>query len=184
MSESQPTRSPASPEADLVKRINETYAHIERATRETVPRAIELGAMLIKAKADYGTHGDWGQWLKTNCKQLSERTAQLYMKLAEGRPKIEVELAKRSDPATVADLISELSLRGALQLIKGNGSGGNGSGNPSDAYDKAKERLIVKLKALPFDEAEAAVAETTTELQSAVAEIAKEERKAATKKAA
>lgn len=192
MSETQPTRPPApSPvaatsEADLVKRINDTLAHIERVTRETVPRAIDLGAMLIKAKADYGAHGKWGQWLKDNCKQVSERTAQLYMKLAEGRAKIEAELAKR-DPAAVADLIADLSLRGALQLLEGGsvesesgagkgtagkgkgGTKGKGEGNHSDAYDGVQKRLIEKLKKLEPEQAEAAVNETIKRLKEAVA---------------
>ena len=117
---------------------------------------------------------------KENCK-LPERTAQLYMELAEGRPTIEAKLAKfkGDNPATVAGLMSELSLRGALQLLKGGGEGkrstGNGGttkgpGNPFDAYDDLRVKLIKRLKALPPDDAEMVANKTIKELRT-VADI-------------
>lgn len=170
--------TPSSSEVEIVRRINDTFSQIERATRETVPRAIELGVMLITAKNDYGRHGNWGRWLKDNCKQISERTAQLYMELANGRLRIETELAKRSDPATVAVLISELSLRGALQLLKGSETSGTHKANgtketkvpttKNEAYDKANAQLIKKLEALPPEDAETKADDTINALKDIV----------------
>jgi hypothetical protein len=64
------------------------------------------GDLLIKAKAELKQHGAWLPWLKQNCK-MSERTAQLYMRMARNREAIEAK------SATVADL----SLRGAMAVI-------------------------------------------------------------------
>ena len=51
--------------------------------------AIKAGEALIEAKK-LVKHGDWLPWLRANCK-LSERTAQLYMRIAAGKE----ELAKK-----------------------------------------------------------------------------------------
>ena len=63
----QPPRisTPATPspsEADLVKRINEHLTFIEKATREIVPHAINVGGLLLQVKANpaYGAYGKWG----------------------------------------------------------------------------------------------------------------------------
>jgi Protein of unknown function (DUF3102) len=179
---STPSSVPAISEAEMVKRINDTYATIERATRETVPRAINLGEMLVKAKADYGAHGKWGNWLKLNCSQLSERTAQTYMELANDRPKLEAELAKRAKSATAANLFSALSLRDALGLIKGDAAAAS-KGSPSDAYDNVEAKLIDKLKKLKPEEAEIASDETIKALKKTVSEM-KQIAKNVTEKAA
>src|SRR6516225_1109896 len=57
-------------------------------------RAIGIGQDLIDAKAKLD-HGQWLPWLKDKC-NLKERTAQRYMRLAEGRDKITAEAKAKS----------------------------------------------------------------------------------------
>ena len=68
--------------------------------------AIKAGEALIEAKK-LVKHGDWLPWLRANCK-LSERTAQLYMRIAAGKE----ELAKNAD-------VADLSLRAAARSVSG-----------------------------------------------------------------
>jgi Protein of unknown function (DUF3102) len=155
-------------ETELANRIKVCVAEIKKAaqaTQHALLRAFEAGELLIQAQKEYGQHGLWKSWLNTNC-ELSERTAQLYMQLAEGRSKIEAELAKK-DGATVADL----SLRGALSLLKsGSSNGKSGDGkNPSAAYDNAEKSLLKKLKALPLDDVDYHAQKTIKELRDVVA---------------
>jgi Protein of unknown function (DUF3102) len=156
-------------ETELANRIKACVAEIKKAAQATqtaLVRAFEAGELLIQAQKQYGQHGLWKSWLNANC-ELSERTAQLYMQLAEGRTKIEAELAKK-DGATVADL----SLRGALDLLKsssrsGASTGGNGA-TASAAYDNAEKSLLKKLKALPLDEVDDHAKKTINELRNTV----------------
>ena len=155
-------------ETELANRIKACVAEIKKAaqaTQNALVRAFEAGELLIQAQKEYGQHGLWKSWLNTNC-ELSERTAQLYMQLAEGRSKIEAELAKK-DGATVADL----SLRGALSLLKSGSSNGNSgdSKNLFDAYGNAEKSLLKRLKLLPLAEAEMHSKKTIDELRDTVA---------------
>jgi hypothetical protein len=152
-------------ETELANHIKACVAEIKKATQHALLRAFEAGELLIQAQKEYGQHGLWKSWLNTNC-ELSERTAQLYMQLAEGRSKIEAELAKK-DGATVADL----SLRGALSLLKsGSSNGKSGDGkNLFDAYGNAEKSLLKRLKLLPLDEAEMHSKKTIDELRETVA---------------
>jgi len=82
--------------AHLGTRIAEEHGRARAAATTALGHALAAGDLLIAAKALCG-HGAWGGWLADHC-DLSERTAQLYMKLARNRPL----LAEKS--ATVADL--------------------------------------------------------------------------------
>jgi hypothetical protein len=155
-------------ETELANRIKACVAEIKKAapaTQNALARAFEAGELLIQAQKEYGQHGLWKSWLNTNC-ELSERTAQLYMQLAEGRSKIEAELAKK-DGATVADL----SLRGALSLLKSGSSNGKSgeSKNLFDAYGNAEKSLLKRLKLLPLAEAEMHSKKTIDELKETIA---------------
>jgi hypothetical protein len=80
----------------LATEINKHCAAVKKAGRSAVEHAIEAGEKLIEAKRHAG-HGNWLSWLCDNCPLLPERTAQLYMQMADHKD----ELAKS---ATVADL--------------------------------------------------------------------------------
>ena len=147
--------------ADYATKIKEHLIIIAKANRDTVPRAMDIGDLLKQAKSQ-GGYGNWGRWLNDNC-HLPERTAQLYMRLAKNRSKIEAVLSATS--ATVADL----TLRGALQLLKGEGGGGK-KGNP---YDNAEKRLVESLLDLKLEEAKTKSNLTIDKLRDAVKEMEK-----------
>jgi DUF3102 family protein len=139
----------AKEDADKVK-----HAAVRQAN--VVSRAIKAGELLKEAKAKM-PHGEWLLWLKKQC-ELSQRTAQRYMKLADDRPKI--ERVQREKNATVADL----TLNQALKLFKP-------PPNPSDLYDNAEATLIKKLQDLSAEDAEAAIKGTIKKLKDAVAAL-------------
>jgi hypothetical protein len=151
-------------ETELANRIKVCVAEIKKAEQNALARAIEAGTLLIQAKAKYGLHGLWGTWLNTNC-ELPERTAQRYMKLAEGRPKLEQIMKDKS--ATMADL----TLVEAERLLgdDGNPKGGRDKATPSVAYDNAEKSLLKKLKALPLDDVDEHAKKTINELRDTVA---------------
>jgi hypothetical protein len=99
--------------ADLAKNavlINTEHKAVVEANQTSLQHAIAAGQMLRACK-DSMPHGEWIDWLAKNCPDISERTAQLYMKLAKNEDKLEA--AADENRNTVADL----SLRGAAKLL-------------------------------------------------------------------
>ena len=139
----------AKEDADKAKTVAVRQANV-------VSRAIKAGELLKEAKAKL-PHGEWLSWLKKQC-ELSQRTAQRYMKLADDKPKLDKMLLEKS--ATVADL----TLNQALGLLKP-------PPNPSDLYDKAEAALIKKLQDLSAEDGEAAIKGTIKKLKDAVAAL-------------
>jgi hypothetical protein len=82
--------------ADLAARIRAFHEATVEGLRQSVTNGIAAGELLIEAKAQL-QHGQWLPWLRDNV-NISERTAQLYMRLAKNRTEIEAK------SATVADL--------------------------------------------------------------------------------
>jgi Protein of unknown function (DUF3102) len=99
--------------ADLAARINAEHKAAADALRSAVVHAMAAGDLLIEAKAQV-PHGNWRGWIAANCK-LSERSVQLYMKLAKHRAVIEKEQAKSA--MGVADLT--LNEAAALCVLAG-----------------------------------------------------------------
>jgi hypothetical protein len=97
---------------DLAQRIKTEHHEIMGAKRNIVERAMKAGDLLLQAKAKAG-HGNWLNWLKANCVGISERTANVYMKLAEGRAKIEEKLKS----AATADLTINEALRSLVEEV-------------------------------------------------------------------
>jgi hypothetical protein len=86
----------------------ETYnAKSEENGRKAVQSAITAGKLLRGIK-DQLAHGKWLPWLVENCKSISEKTAQNYMRLADPE--------RFSNPQYVADLDECTSLRQAYLL--------------------------------------------------------------------
>jgi hypothetical protein len=157
------TAPAASPSlSDLATRINAEFAAIQKADREVnknvVQRAITFGRTLCQAKEEVG-HGKWEKWLNDNCPDISKRTAQRYMKLADS-PEVRTEMGKN-------DTVSFLSLRKALALA----NRGSKEPKPSEEYDRAESNLVKKLEALSPDTAEAAASVTVGRLSQAIARI-------------
>jgi hypothetical protein len=90
---------------DLAARIVAEHQAVTAAAKRGAAHAMAAGDLLIEAK-DQVPHGQWLLWLRDHC-SMSERTAQLYMRMARARPEIE------ANPQRVADL----SLRGAMAVI-------------------------------------------------------------------
>jgi len=67
---------------DLPSRINAAHAACEKAVRSGLEHAITAGQLLAEAKAKQH-HGEWVEWLETNCPDVSVRTAQRYMQISE-----------------------------------------------------------------------------------------------------
>ena len=97
---------------DLAARIRTHHEATVAALSSAVMSAMAAGDLLIEAKAAL-PHGQWLPWLADNCPHLSERSAQLYIKLAKHRPVIpDLEL----DPAGLVDqalVATETFIRGA-----------------------------------------------------------------------
>jgi len=83
----KPVIEPAVPSDDLdvlASRINSEHDEVVKAVRHGADHAIRAGKLLLAAKIAV-RHGDWSEWLATNCR-VSERSAQLYMQLAREFP--------------------------------------------------------------------------------------------------
>jgi hypothetical protein len=98
---------------DLAARIRTEHEAVSLALKRGVTHAMMAGDLLLEAKLAV-PHGRWLQWLTDNCDALSERTVQLYMKLAKNRVTIEKEMA---NPQSVADLT--LNEAAALCVLAG-----------------------------------------------------------------
>jgi len=90
----------------LAAEIMRAHAEARQAAQMSIDKAMEAGEALIEAKSHL-QHGEWLPWLKANCSGISERTIQLYMRLA--RHKDEVEAKKRN--------VADLTIRGAVAAI-------------------------------------------------------------------
>jgi Protein of unknown function (DUF3102) len=130
---SAPTLPPISSlsESDLARQINETIEAMERAFRNNVWRAIEVGDLLIEAKKRVG-HGSFEAWLRDHCK-LSFSTARRYIAFAKDRPKIEAALNGKS--VTVTDL----SLTAAKRLIEDASASSNSTTQSSEEQKSKSE---------------------------------------------
>jgi hypothetical protein len=97
---------------DLAARIRTEHEATAAALQSAVMHAMTAGDLLIEAKAQL-KHGQWLPWLAKNC-VISERTAQLYIKLAKHRATIEKEMKSAMG---VADLT--LNEAAALCVLAG-----------------------------------------------------------------
>ncbi len=82
---------------DLAERINTEHEACHASMQRGLEHALKAGGLLLEAKAGL-PHGEWLPWLGENCPDISERTAQRYMRLAENGDELE------ATSATVADL--------------------------------------------------------------------------------
>jgi hypothetical protein len=71
-------------ELELAARVRVAHDAVRRSLGDALRHATEAGRLLLEAKSAVG-HGGWLPWLKENC-GLSERTAQVYMRLARELP--------------------------------------------------------------------------------------------------
>jgi Protein of unknown function (DUF3102) len=72
---------------DLAVRIRQEHEASAGAIERGAQHAMNAGDLLIEAKAQL-KHGQRLPWLRDHC-SMSERTAQLYMRMAKARPEVE-----------------------------------------------------------------------------------------------
>jgi hypothetical protein len=75
---------------DLAERINAEHAACLLAARDAVARAIEVGRLLVEAKA-HARHGQWADWISENC-SFGLRQAQNYMRAYRNRDRLEDQM--------------------------------------------------------------------------------------------
>jgi Protein of unknown function (DUF3102) len=106
---------------DLAARIKAEHQAVSEALSESVRHAMAAGELLIEAK-DQLQHGQWLPWLRDHC-TISERTAQLYMRVAKNRDEVEAQMrngaADLSLNETAALLMLSSDVRKLLNFAKG-----------------------------------------------------------------
>ena len=130
------TRRPSAPSDDiaaLIELANEWHRKAERAKQEYMHFVLSAGQTLLRLKQKVG-HGRWLRWLQDQRGKLefSDRTARLYMDIAQHLPESEL--------ATVANL----SLREAARMAVLNRSGQR----PKPQQPHALPRLAIRLRPL------------------------------------
>lgn len=93
--------------AALARQINAAHKACELAVREAVNHALLAGELLNEAKARVA-HGAWKSWL-ANHVDCSERTAQLYMRVARELPRLDASKAQRVALLPLRNLASALA---------------------------------------------------------------------------
>jgi hypothetical protein len=92
---------------DLAARIRTEHTAVGTALKQNLEHAMAAGDLLIEAKGQV-PHGQWLPWLLDNC-MISERTAQLYMRVAKNRAEIEKKQIRND--------IADLTLSEAAALL-------------------------------------------------------------------
>jgi hypothetical protein len=96
---------------DLAARIKAEHEAVGAAMKH----AIAAGELLAEAKSKV-PHGEWLPWLEANC-EMSERTAQAYMRIARELGKLEPAKAQRVADLSVRDALRSFSTAtGAARL--------------------------------------------------------------------
>ncbi len=115
----------------------------ENAAKSAMAAALEVGQLLNEAKG-YVAHGQWEQWLTTNC-TVAPRTAQAYMRLASRLPAL---------PAPEAQRVADMPVREAIKAIATSPDRPDRNRNPrlhaagkADA-DRTADRLVKTAVAL------------------------------------
>jgi len=73
---------------NYIQEINHLHGEIFGAVRMTLDKAIRIGELLVKCKADI-PHGEWMQWMKDNL-EFSRFSAERYMKVYEHKAEVKM----------------------------------------------------------------------------------------------
>ncbi|MFK4725850.1 hypothetical protein ABIE89_006950 [Bradyrhizobium niftali] len=101
--------------ADLAARIRVEHEATSDALRSSAEHGMAAGDLLVEAKAKV-PHGQWLPWLKDNC-AMSERTAQLYMRLAKNREAIEEQIRNGSADLSMNEAAALLMLSSDVRKL-------------------------------------------------------------------
>src|SRR5262249_20101615 len=77
---------------------------------------ITAGELLIEGRAQV-PHGQWLSWLREHC-AISERTAQLYMRVAKNRAEIEANISEGTADLTLSEAAAMLALSDVRRLFR------------------------------------------------------------------
>jgi hypothetical protein len=100
---------------DLAARIRAEHEATSDALRSSAEHGMAAGDLLIEAKAKV-PHGQWLPWLKDNC-AMSERTAQIYMRLAKNREPIEEQIRNGSADLSMNEAAALLMLSSDIRKL-------------------------------------------------------------------
>jgi phage N-6-adenine-methyltransferase len=110
---------------DIAARIKAEHQAVAASLKRSVEHAIAAGELLLEAKERPEIeHGDWLPWLQEHC-EISERTAQLYIRLAKNRDKIEEQIRNG---------VADLSLRQAQRFLAASSVRGSTGANNNEWY--------------------------------------------------
>jgi hypothetical protein len=101
--------------ADLAARIKVEHTAVSDSLKASVRHGIAAGELLIEAKAQL-KHGQWLPWLRDHV-EISERTAQLYMRLAKNRTEIEAKSATAIADFTLNEAAALLMLSSDVRKL-------------------------------------------------------------------
>jgi hypothetical protein len=90
----------------LADQIRNYHQQAVRAVGQALEHAMNAGDALLKAKARQ-RHGNWASWLRKNC-EISPRTAQRYMQLAEARTLLQSKSVAVATHLTIAQALKLL----------------------------------------------------------------------------
>ncbi|MBN2359676.1 MAG: DUF3102 domain-containing protein [Deltaproteobacteria bacterium] len=90
----------------VAMQVRSEHEQVRALAVAATPHAVRAGELLLQAKEQL-PHGDWLPWLQDHC-ELTERTAQAYMRLARTLPTLDEAKAQR---------VADLPLREALRAI-------------------------------------------------------------------
>lgn len=112
----------------LANEINETHAVAKSHAQLAVVFAIRTGILCERAK-DSIPHGQFGPWLAKHCPQISDRTAQNYMRLvaaSQSESDSDLPVAELTDPDFLARVEGDTKYRdrisGKVRSVLGEGS--------------------------------------------------------------
>ena len=101
--------------------IHKAYDDLVASHRTSLGHALNLGKLLNDAKDAVG-HAGWANWLKTNCPQISHRTANVYMNLAKNKDKFDKPAVSQHAANMAAQ--DDLSIRAAIDAVNKADGGG------------------------------------------------------------
>jgi hypothetical protein len=123
--------------AELATQLKSEHQQVKDCLMKGAFHAVKAGQLLWEAKRKAG-HGRWLEWLAVNC-EFSERTAQLYMKLA-------TELPQQANPQRIADL----SLTSAIEMIEGLKDPDEGPPIPKGRAGKKTDKITEAIRNAPL----------------------------------
>ncbi len=108
--------------ASFIDQINTEYREVVKAENAALPHAIKCGEFLKLAKENLKAErgGKWKDWLETNCPEIAQETASLYMRLADHKAKV----GKAKSIREARELLPKAQPRGPTQPDADKPSGG------------------------------------------------------------